>query len=137
MVAVLLKRWRDSLGEWLVTRFAPVLKWELMETEYRVATFTVREQIASRTKAQRQLKTRRRLLSLAESVSQAILQLLPGPQLQSLYLHRSAKKQARAWFDNRLEVKGTLLVASGSVTPDQLRPGHAACNSGGATSVRT
>jgi hypothetical protein len=50
MVAVLLKRWRVSLGEWLVTRFAPVLKWELIETEYRVATFTVREQTASRTK---------------------------------------------------------------------------------------
>jgi hypothetical protein len=79
MVAVLTKRWRVSLGEWLVTRFWPVLKWELIETEYRVATFTVREQTASRTKAQRQLKTRRRLLSLAESVSQAIWQLFPGP----------------------------------------------------------
>jgi hypothetical protein len=51
MVAVLLKRWRVSLGEWLVTRRWPVLKWELIETEYRVATFTVREQTASSTKA--------------------------------------------------------------------------------------
>jgi hypothetical protein len=72
MVAVLFKRWRVSLGEWLVTRLAPALIWELIETEYRVATFTVREQTATRTSAYRQLKTQRRSLLLAESVSHAI-----------------------------------------------------------------
>jgi hypothetical protein len=105
MVAVLFKRWRVSLGEWLVTRLAPALIWELIETEYRVATFTVREQTATRTRAYRQLKTRRRLLLLAESVSHAISGVFLGLLAARPIIPPSVPEEAGPSILNRLEVK--------------------------------